>query len=61
MGQVRREHHLGQLARQRFGVGAALSGFGTAPGPVAAAAITTRTSSQPFFIPVPRPKSAARM
>jgi protein-L-isoaspartate(D-aspartate) O-methyltransferase len=37
MGQVRGEHNIGQLARQRFGEGAALIGFGTDRGTVAAA------------------------
>jgi len=37
MGQVRGEHNLGQLARARFGDGAALIGFGTDRGTVAAA------------------------
>ena len=37
MGQVRGEHNIGQLARQRFGEDAALIGFGTDCGTVAAA------------------------
>ena len=37
MGQVRGEHNIGQLARQRFGDQAALIGFGTDRGTVAAA------------------------
>jgi protein-L-isoaspartate(D-aspartate) O-methyltransferase len=37
MGQVRGEHNIGQLARQRFGDNAALIGFGTDRGTVAAA------------------------
>lgn len=37
MGQVRGEHNIGQLARQRFGHDAALIGFGTDRGTVAAA------------------------
>jgi protein-L-isoaspartate(D-aspartate) O-methyltransferase len=37
MGQVRGEHNIGQLARQRFGENAALIGFGTDRGTVAAA------------------------
>jgi protein-L-isoaspartate(D-aspartate) O-methyltransferase len=37
MGQVRGEHNIGQLARDRFGDGAALIGFGTDRGTVAAA------------------------
>ena len=37
MGQVRGEHNIGQLARQRFGEDAALIGFGTDRGTVAAA------------------------
>lgn len=37
MGQVRGEHNIGQLARQRFGDEAALIGFGTDRGTVAAA------------------------
>jgi protein-L-isoaspartate(D-aspartate) O-methyltransferase len=37
MGQVRGEHNIGQLARQRFGNDAALIGFGTDRGTVAAA------------------------
>ena len=37
MGQVRGEHNIGQLARQRFGADAALIGFGTDRGTVAAA------------------------
>lgn len=37
MGQVRGEHNLGQLARERFGEEAALVGFGTHTGKVAAA------------------------
>jgi protein-L-isoaspartate(D-aspartate) O-methyltransferase len=37
MGQVRAEHNLGQLARQRFGDDLALIGFGTDRGTVAAA------------------------
>ena len=37
MGQVRGEHNIGQLARQRFGDDAALVGFGTDRGTVAAA------------------------
>lgn len=37
MGQVRGEHNIGQLARARFGDGAALIGFGTDRGTVAAA------------------------
>ena len=37
MGQVRGEHNIGQLARQRFGEEAALIGFGTDRGTVAAA------------------------
>jgi len=37
MGQVRGEHNIGQLARQRFGDDAALIGFGTDRGTVAAA------------------------
>jgi protein-L-isoaspartate(D-aspartate) O-methyltransferase len=37
MGQVRGEHNIGQLARERFGDGAALIGFGTDRGTVAAA------------------------
>ncbi|HXG79728.1 MAG TPA: protein-L-isoaspartate(D-aspartate) O-methyltransferase [Methyloceanibacter sp.] len=37
MGQVRGEHNIGQLARQRFGESAALIGFGTDRGTVAAA------------------------
>ncbi len=37
MGQVRGEHNIGQLARERFGWQAALIGFGTDRGTVAAA------------------------
>ena len=37
MGQVRGEHNIGQLARARFGEDAALIGFGTDRGTVAAA------------------------
>jgi len=37
MGQVRGEHNIGQLARERFGGQAALLGFGTDRGTVAAA------------------------
>ncbi|MCL4767619.1 MAG: protein-L-isoaspartate(D-aspartate) O-methyltransferase [Hyphomicrobiaceae bacterium] len=37
MGQVREEHNIGQLARQRWGDQAALIGFGTDNGTVAAA------------------------
>jgi len=37
MGQVRGEHNIGQLARERFGDAAALIGFGTDRGTVAAA------------------------
>jgi protein-L-isoaspartate(D-aspartate) O-methyltransferase len=37
MGQVRGEHNIGQLARQKFGEHAALIGFGTDRGTVAAA------------------------
>ena len=37
MGQVRGEHNIGQLARERFGDNAALIGFGTDRGTVAAA------------------------
>ena len=37
MGQVRGEHNIGQLARDRFGDEAALIGFGTDRGTVAAA------------------------
>ena len=37
MGQVRGEHNIGQLARARFGESAALIGFGTDRGTVAAA------------------------
>jgi erythromycin esterase-like protein len=37
MGQVRGEHNIGQLARNRFGEDAALIGFGTDHGTVAAA------------------------
>jgi protein-L-isoaspartate(D-aspartate) O-methyltransferase len=37
MGQVRGEHNIGQLARQQFGENAALIGFGTDRGTVAAA------------------------
>ena len=37
MGQVRGEHNIGQLARERFGDDAALIGFGTDRGTVAAA------------------------
>jgi erythromycin esterase-like protein len=37
MGEVRGEHNLGQLARQAFGSDAALLGFGTHAGTVAAA------------------------
>jgi len=37
MGQVRGEHNIGQLARQRFGEDAALIGFGSDRGTVAAA------------------------
>jgi erythromycin esterase-like protein len=37
MGQVRGEHNIGQLARERFGDRAALIGFGTDRGTVAAA------------------------
>jgi protein-L-isoaspartate(D-aspartate) O-methyltransferase len=37
MGQVRGEHNIGQLARERFGTQAALIGFGTDRGTVAAA------------------------
>jgi erythromycin esterase-like protein len=37
MGQVRGEHNIGQLARNRFGENAALIGFGTDRGTVAAA------------------------
>src|SRR5215510_2526362 len=37
MGQVRGEHNIGQLARQRLGDDAALIGFGTDRGTVAAA------------------------
>ena len=37
MGQVRGEHNIGQLARARFGENAALIGFGTDRGTVAAA------------------------
>ncbi|HSD92095.1 MAG TPA: protein-L-isoaspartate(D-aspartate) O-methyltransferase [Methyloceanibacter sp.] len=37
MGQVRGEHNIGQLARQKFGENAALIGFGTDRGTVAAA------------------------
>ncbi|XSG82945.1 MAG: protein-L-isoaspartate(D-aspartate) O-methyltransferase [Methyloligella sp. ZOD6] len=37
MGQVRAEHNIGQLARQRFGDQAVLIGFGTDRGTVAAA------------------------
>ncbi len=37
MGQVRGEHNIGQLARDRFGEDAALIGFGTDRGTVAAA------------------------
>ena len=37
MGQVRGEHNIGQLARDRFGDNAALIGFGTDRGTVAAA------------------------
>ena len=37
MGQVRGEHNIGQLARERFGEDAALIGFGTDRGTVAAA------------------------
>jgi protein-L-isoaspartate(D-aspartate) O-methyltransferase len=37
MGQVRGEHNIGQLARDRFGDAAALIGFGTDRGTVAAA------------------------
>ena len=37
MGQVRGEHNIGQLARQRFGDDVALIGFGTDRGTVAAA------------------------
>ncbi len=37
MGQVRGEHNIGQLARARFGADAALVGFGTDRGTVAAA------------------------
>ncbi|PWE18939.1 protein-L-isoaspartate O-methyltransferase [Marinicauda salina] len=37
MGRVRGEHTIGQLVRQRFGDGAALIGFGTERGEVAAA------------------------
>jgi erythromycin esterase-like protein len=37
MGQVRGEHNIGQLARARFGDSAALIGFGTDRGTVAAA------------------------
>ncbi|QKP78842.1 protein-L-isoaspartate(D-aspartate) O-methyltransferase [Methyloligella sp. GL2] len=37
MGQVRGEHNIGQLAKQRFGEEAALIGFGTDRGTVAAA------------------------
>ena len=37
MGQVRGEHNIGQLARQRFGEDTALIGFGTDRGTVAAA------------------------
>jgi protein-L-isoaspartate(D-aspartate) O-methyltransferase len=37
MGQVRGEHNIGQLCRARFGDGAALIGFGTDSGTVAAA------------------------
>ena len=37
MGQVRGEHNIGQLARDRFGDKAALIGFGTDRGTVAAA------------------------
>jgi protein-L-isoaspartate(D-aspartate) O-methyltransferase len=37
MGQVRGEHNIGQLARARFGEAAALIGFGTDHGTVAAA------------------------
>ncbi len=37
MGQVRGEHNIGQLTRQRFGDEAALIGFGTDRGTVAAA------------------------
>jgi erythromycin esterase-like protein len=37
MGQVRGEHNIGQLARQRFGEDAALIGFGTDRGTIAAA------------------------
>ncbi len=36
MGQVRGEHNIGQLARERFGADAALIGFGTDHGTVAA-------------------------
>ena len=37
MGQVRGEHNIGQLCREVFGTGAALLGFGTHAGTVAAA------------------------
>ncbi len=37
MGQVRGEHNIGQLSRERFGEDAALMGFGTGRGTVAAA------------------------
>jgi protein-L-isoaspartate(D-aspartate) O-methyltransferase len=37
MGEVRGEHNIGQLAREAFGTGAALLGFGTHAGTVAAA------------------------
>jgi protein-L-isoaspartate(D-aspartate) O-methyltransferase len=37
MGQVRGEHNIGQLSRERFGEDAALMGFGTDRGTVAAA------------------------
>ncbi len=37
MGEVRGEHNIGQLAREAFGDGAALLGFGTHAGTVAAA------------------------
>ena len=39
MGQVRDEHNIGQLARQRWGDDVALVGFGTDTGTVAAAAV----------------------
>ncbi|PWL32703.1 protein-L-isoaspartate(D-aspartate) O-methyltransferase [Marivita sp. XM-24bin2] len=37
MGALRKEHNIGQLCRERFGDGAALIGFGTHAGTVAAA------------------------